>query len=228
MAVAKNAGDSGAAYAATSFGAAATTLSHTGYTIGAGSDRVLLATLHFNNAGSTDISGLSVTWNSVAMTRIGTGLRNGGRIEFWYLLAPATGNQTATANWTTGSDAVLGLISFTGAGTPIDATTASGSGTNVDITVTSDADGASVAGASTTTNLVSPPATELYTDNTTWVASGVSYTIGGTSNNYVWANAGSWAAMGVHIPVASAAAVVVPDWNHVGLERPFNMSSLRR
>lgn len=204
MAVAKNAGDSGAAFAATSFGAAVTTHSHTGYTIGAGSDICLLATLHFNNAGSTDISGLSVTWNSVAMTRIGTGLRNGGRVEIWYLLNPDTGNHTATATWTTGSDAVLGLISFTGAGTPVDTTTASGSGTNVDITVPSDATGASIAVASASTNLVSPPATELYTDNTTWVAAGVSYTIGGTANQYVWSNSGVWAAIGVHIPISSS------------------------
>ena len=164
------------------------------------------------------------------MTRIGTGLYNGARVEIWYKASPATGAQTCSAAWTTISDCVIGLVSFTDAGTPTDLTTAQNTGVDVDITVPSDANGATLVAVSATGNLVttggSPSPTELYLDNSTWVAAAASYTLGGTSNQHTWVEVGTWAAMGVHIPQFTA-TTTTPELDHTSAHRPFNMAVSR-
>ena len=207
-AVAKNAGDSGTPQVATGFGSGATSLSHTGYTIGAGSDIYLIAIIGLANATPSDVSNVAITWNSVSMTRLGTGIYNDVRVELFYLASPATGNHTAAATWTTGADAVLGLISFTGAATPIDFATNSGSANPISTgAITADAAGATVGAGGQRSNLTSPSGgTSLYVDNTNWAASGVSYAVGSASSDtYTWQVApGNWSAAGAHIPAASA------------------------
>lgn len=207
MAVAKNTGDSGTPQAATSFSASVTTISHTGYTIGTGSDIVLIGILTLANSGPTDTTGHAMTWNtSENFTQLGTGIYNNSRVSFWYLQNPTTGNHTATATWTTGSDAVLGLVSFTGGGTPIDATTATDNSDTATADVTSDANGATVAAVSGRANVDSTTSgTQLYLDNSTWVASAAGYTIGGTLNTHTFlVTSTPWAVMGAHIPAAGA------------------------
>lgn len=59
----------------------------------------------------------SVTYNGVALTRIGTATNGGGwaKVELWRLIAPATGAHTVAVTLSGAGDLAAGAISFTGA-----------------------------------------------------------------------------------------------------------------
>lgn len=94
-----------------------TTLSSTGLTIAAGSNRLLIVPIVWSNAGTLP-SGITITWNGVGLTQVPSayGGTTGSYAGLWYLLNPDTGNQTLTANWTTTSGCYMGAICFDGAG----------------------------------------------------------------------------------------------------------------
>lgn len=79
--------------------------------VGANSNRVLIAVVGLSNISTTAIA---VTWNGVTMTQIGTTLANTavGCIAMFGLIAPATGSHALAATWTGGAaDISLGAIS---------------------------------------------------------------------------------------------------------------------
>lgn len=214
MAVALNTGDSGTPNAHTGFNGTAVTLSNTTYTVGAGTNVVLFAILTFGNNAGTDVTVSSVVWDdggtNQSMTRIGGGIFNDTRVEIWYRQNPTTGNKTCKADWTTAADCVLGLVSFTNAGVPVD-TPVTNTGTAGNPTtgaIASTADGATLAAYCLKENAApSNSQTDLYTDNTTFAGTTASYETGGTSVTYTFGSATiAWAAMGIHIPVFSGVA----------------------
>lgn len=79
--------------------------------IGANNNRALIVALTFRGIAS---SAVSVTWNGVAMTQIGSKVSLAGTFELYLfgLIAPDTGAQTISASWTGGIGGVcLGGIS---------------------------------------------------------------------------------------------------------------------
>lgn len=169
-----------------------------------------------------DVSGLSVVWDPTganeALTRVGTGIFNGGRCEIFIKINPTAGAaKTIHAAWTTNSDVVFTVATFsnTDTSTGIDAahtTTASGTSTTPAVTVTSTADGASVGiAAQVTSNWSSTSGgTQITLDNATFVNGAGSYfdaAHGGTTSNahgWVQDSSGAWSTMGVHILAAAA------------------------
>ncbi|MDB5335317.1 MAG: hypothetical protein JWN70_936 [Planctomycetaceae bacterium] len=92
-------------------GVLSTTLSHTT----SGSNRLMLVSIAIDPHGSI---GSSVTYNGVALTRIGVGSQVGthSRMEFWELLSPTPGTHNVVVNLTGSSyhGAVIGVMTFTG------------------------------------------------------------------------------------------------------------------
>lgn len=189
-----------------------TTLSLTTFTVDTGSNLCLIGILHNRVA----ITSPTMTWNGVSMTQIGSGIQgtNSG-VRLFYLVAPATGNQTLVASWTTGSVSTLGAVAFSGADqtTCHDAATietaTDTSGTPSTGAVTSATDAATVGAVTNAGNtLTLATQTAIYTDNSmSFQEAAASYGIGGTSNSHNWTSASTtWAAMGVQIKAAAAAA----------------------
>ena len=97
----------------------------TSYTVGTGSERLLVVGVSIFRDGSSRFV-TSMTYNGVAMT-FQTGVNNPDgkvRTEVWYLLNPATGSNTLTANFNTSTRKIIGITSFEGVDqtTPISAT----------------------------------------------------------------------------------------------------------
>lgn len=93
----------------------------------AGGDRYLLVHLHFN----ANVTSISVTYNSVAMTQLGTN-NSGGRYGYIYgLIAPTTGTNSVAASWTTSSGMCAVSTSYNNVdqGTPV-GTAVTGVGTS--------------------------------------------------------------------------------------------------
>jgi hypothetical protein len=183
----------------------ATTVTTSGYTVSAGSNLAIFGIL----TTSQDVSSVTMTWNGVSLTRIGTGISNNGRVEMFVLVNPATGTQTFTANWTTSSSAVLGLVTFSGVDqtTPYisaDTATNTGTGATASVSVTSSANGATVAASgfnSATASVTATNQTTLWTNNATTTPTGASYALGGSSNSHTFTvdRSVSWPAMGIHV-----------------------------
>ena len=92
--------------------------------------------------GGAAITG--ITYNSVALTSIGTNTQNSIHTELWYLKAPATGANNVVVTLDSAADhIVVGSVSLTGVDqtNPLDANTGASSGTSsisADITVVTD------------------------------------------------------------------------------------------
>jgi hypothetical protein len=89
-----------------------TSMSTTGLTIGSTANRVLVAQVTFEDP--SDITGLTVTWNSVGMTQIGGIDANGGTSQAYLygLVNPDSGNHTLAASWTNNAAATINGTSF--------------------------------------------------------------------------------------------------------------------
>ncbi len=99
-----------------------------------GSDRALV--VHAANNGGLTVS--SVTYNSVSMTAVASGIANGNaNCQNWILVAPATGSNTV-------------LITYSGSGNFL--TSGASSYTGVDQSTPTDAAGAGSTGSSTNSN----------------------------------------------------------------------------
>lgn len=77
-----------------------------------GSDRILFVI----SARQTAFTITGITYNSVAMTQVGTKATSyGNTIELWYLVAPATGANNVVISVNSACNVTGGAISFTGA-----------------------------------------------------------------------------------------------------------------
>lgn len=105
-----------------------------------GTANALVIGVVFDNAFGAAVTGVGVTWNSVAMTLItNTNKTAGASIYLFGLLSPATGNHSASVTWTgTTSGIVVSGTSWTGVnGTFGTAFTGSGTtGTVAPVTLT--------------------------------------------------------------------------------------------
>lgn len=118
---------------------AGTTLTYA-HTIG-GTANYLKVGVAANNVNPGPITG--VTWNAVAMTRLGSELAPDTNlvVSYWYLVNPATGTHNVVVTTTTGTDAIasgassyIGVDTSTPHGTPA---TATGTSTAPSVNVTS-------------------------------------------------------------------------------------------
>ena len=89
--------------------------------VSSGSNRMLLVALTFNEyncVGTTGAVAASVDWNGAALTFLDSQevVGNGQRVEWWYLLSPATGigniNVNLTATYPSGYTVVAGAMTF--------------------------------------------------------------------------------------------------------------------
>jgi hypothetical protein len=230
MAVAKN--DSGTNFVKNT-GGANVSIDLTTFTVSPGSNLALIAILCRNNTG---VSGTTLNWDSggtpQAMTSLGTATNTSSHIEIFKLANPATGNKTLSASWTTGCAVCLIAIAFSGADqTNVvvggDTATATGSTNSPSVTVTTGASDITVAATMNSGNTVNSTDSqnELFRDATFDTAAASYSNVGGTSNAHSWTQAGggnAWAAMGVHVLAASAAAgPVVPriNWNWMRIKQ---------
>ena len=83
-------------------------------TVGANSNRALVAYALIRIPDGTRAQNIAVTWNGVAMTQIGPTVATGSLVlTKWGLIAPATGAQTISVSWTGGNAiVVLGAVSL--------------------------------------------------------------------------------------------------------------------
>jgi hypothetical protein len=187
--------------------AAATSISSTGMAVG-GSATLLIATLSFGSASQTPPTGISMTWDGVAMTAGPSVLSqsggNFGQAAIFYLVNPAVGNKTLAASWTNANDLYMSCASFTGTDTTTgikvsDNTTATQTTT---IAVPTETTGASVAcqgcnGADPTTTQ-----TEIFSTAPLGPGGGASYAIGGSGTNshgFTEVSSTRQALVGVHV-----------------------------
>ena len=96
------------------FGSAITQLDLTSLTIASGSNRALLATLLLDSANDTPTLNWDNGGTPQAMTSIGFIAAGSGRLWFFGLIAPTTGNLTLRASWSTSQGAMLHAIAFEG------------------------------------------------------------------------------------------------------------------
>ncbi|UPT97249.1 hypothetical protein J4G48_0003440 [Bradyrhizobium barranii subsp. apii] len=195
--------------------------SSTVITVGSGSNRALVVYLMFVFGGGSGLpTGISVTWNGVAMTPI-TGasfsdVTAGTSIIAYGLVNPASGANTLSASWTGSRFTSVAAISFTGVDQTGGATSfAHGAGNhgnaggNASVTVTS-ATGNITAAAytndgSSTFTATSP--TQDFVDLTS--NSAMNHTAGSASNTMTATQGGTnWVAAGVDV-VAAAADVLM-------------------
>jgi hypothetical protein len=194
---------------------AVTSISSTGMTLG-GSATCIVASLVFTKSGApynTVPTGISVTWNSVAMTAgpiVSSTAGNDVTAVLFILASPATGNKTLAATWTNAQAVYMGAVSFTGTDTAT-CIKASDNQTAIDttsITVTSSTNGATVAvfnndGGAPTINF-----TTIWKYAVLSPGGGASYTLGGSSNVHTFTGGGGSAAAlgGVHVVAPSVSS----------------------
>lgn len=84
------------------------------HTVGSVTNRILVVGLMAENATTeANMTATGVTYNSVALTKIGAvTVSNTNRTELWYLVAPSTGANNIVATFTGANDYVVGGISF--------------------------------------------------------------------------------------------------------------------
>jgi hypothetical protein len=93
--------------------ASGTSLSYTGLTIAAGTNIALVVEVLWDSS-STFGTGMSMTWNGVALGFIGTNYdtAGGNRHELWGLVNPATGNRTLAMSWTGSVPVFVSTVAF--------------------------------------------------------------------------------------------------------------------
>jgi len=140
------------------------------------------------------------------------------RVIIFSLANPATGNKTLSASWTGVSDFVLGAINFSGVNqtTPVvvaDSAAANGTSTAPSVTVTSDINGATIAGLSAQVGINAETQTQIFrvVGN---MAADATYALGGTSNvhGFTLASSAGWATAGIHVQQVQAAGAPDPTF----------------
>lgn len=216
---------------------AATSISSTGITIGAGAT-LLVVVLHAQNNAAA-ITNLAGTWNGVALTKAiqadNAGGVHKGTSAILYLINPASGAKTLSCSWTTASDVYMSAVSFTGTDTStgINATDNVSGTTGTTVTVTSTTDGATVAAWGTDGSTPTVNFNKIYAEAPLAPGGGASYQLGGTSNGHTFTGAGgtlpAWT--GVHVLAAAAggATVTLPQLERGirGLHRGVAMGGYR-
>ena len=137
----------------------------------------LLAWVEFGSVNGIP-SAITVTWNGVAMTLLASvqnSFNNFVLCQLYGLLAPATGNQSLIANWTTSSSITIDAIAFNGTATDTLAnafqnanTNNGGGGTSATVTGTSSVGNINVCGVCSiddVTALAATSSTTVFTDN---------------------------------------------------------------
>jgi hypothetical protein len=188
---------------------AATTISSTGITVGAGAT-LLVATLSF---GLTVPTGVTMTWNGVSMTA-GPSISDSSQTmsAIFYLINPASGAKTLSASWTGSTDCYMSAASFNGTDTTTgikvsDSTTAN---TGTSLTVTSSTDGATVVNFADNAGTPTVNFTKIWAEAPLNPAGGGNFTLGGTSNAHTFTGGGGSAPsiVGVHILAAASGTVI--------------------
>lgn len=172
-----NNGDTHAVSASTSF-------STTGITIAAGTNRVLVVVLNWQQTAGSAPTSRAVTWGGVSMTErafINNAVSNTSA-GVYTLVNPATGAQTLAGSWTNTNDCYVGAVAFdgadqtTGIATGDTATAAAGSSINV----AGSSDGATVATFLTNGSEPTTSQTKFWGFDSFNPGGGGSYEIGGT------------------------------------------------
>ena len=84
------------------------------HTMSASADGVVFAFLMANKTGANGASGITATWDGGAMTEIST-QGTSRLLNVWVKIAPSTGAKNCVVSWTNNCDAVVAVVSFTGA-----------------------------------------------------------------------------------------------------------------
>lgn len=192
-----------------------TTASITSFTVGTGSNRLLVASMCFASQG---VASVAATWNSVALTQAQRMDNALGSLQHWVLINPTSGNLTFSASWTTSCNFTLALSEYSGADQTTgfqsaDNSTASGTSTAVSIVVTSTTDGATVASTLNGTNTYSAETqTQIFRLLQGTVATDGTFALGGTSNTHGFtiSSSGAWIAAGIHLLAASGGGGGIP------------------
>lgn len=198
------------------YGSLVTSISTT-MTVGAGSFRVLVASL----AWSANVSNVSVWWDYTGtQTLIPTLIKSdsstvSARADLWGLVNPVSGTSlTLKAAWTTSpGDAYICGSSWTGADQNDGASTfphpTSGKGSATPtLTVTSAANEQTVVVAACNTNFSVPTQTQIYLDNTGGTAASASTRAAGAATvTHAWTATGAWVTVGTDIAVITHPAI---------------------
>lgn len=102
----------------TTSGAGSTSMNYVGITVAAGSNRVLLAFIAFDQLAATLPDPVTASWGGQSMTLIGSKAvtsHAGTLIYMFGLVAPATGNQTLAVAWTNSLFIGCCAVAFNGA-----------------------------------------------------------------------------------------------------------------
>lgn len=194
-----------------------TTADLTAHTVGAGSNRALVAQIGWSGT----VTSPTLNWDNAgtpqAMAAItGAGATNTVRTECWGLVAPTSGNKTLRATWTTARDICLNGVSYssvdqTGGATSFPhGTGATGTGNGVSqtmVTVTSAVGNAAVAVMATTGTPSAPTQTQTFLDSTPASESAAgARAAGAASVAFGWTNTSpiGWASAGTDILAAAA------------------------
>lgn len=192
----------------------ATTISSTGITVGASAS--LLVGMVVLGVSAPAAASISMTWNAVSMTAGPTRTSSQVTVAMFYLINPASGAKTLTANWTNSEDCYMSAVSFTGTDTATGITVADSTSNTqaLSITITSDVNGATVAvwvcnGSAPAVNF-----TKIWSEAPLNPGGGGTYTLGGTSNAHTFNapnNGSQQAAAGIHVIAAPAPDIMEFD-----------------
>jgi len=209
---------------ADSTGTSVTTISNANLTVGAGSNRGLIAVVSWN--GTVTLSAPVAHWDTAGtnqlMTQIGSTITNAAidqHLALFGLVAPTSGNKNLTVSWTGASGVYLSAIAFTGVdqtsaavafphfnnavGTTSPASVAITSATGNETVAVFSANGAADLTTLNFTNLFGPDLTD---PNGSGAAN---YTAGAASNTHTCTlvpTTGSWLACGCDVLASGGAA----------------------
>lgn len=178
-------------------------ISSTGITIAAGSNRFLLVPIQW----SVGVTGRSVTALkgsiATAMTEELFFTGDGGApVAFYSLVNPDTGVQTIAASWTTAADCYMGAICLNNAASVKSADNQT-SGTGSTVTIPSSTNDATL--ASIVDNNGDPTSSQTLFEQESALnpGGGADYALGGTSNVHTFSNAGTTrGTIGIHVLAA--------------------------
>jgi hypothetical protein len=184
-------------------GSLASPVTNNGLTIGSGSNRVLVGVAAFYN---TPTGPVTMTWNGVSMTQIGTAINNGAIILYLFgLVNPASGNHPLVLSWASAVNIFLDLngTSFTGCNqtggttTFVNFSSLTGSGNPTTLSVTTPANDLAVDAIIAASVAPTTPTQTALFDDTTSAFAGSSY---GSSGSFGWSvTSGPWAHVGIAI-----------------------------
>lgn len=168
------------------------------------------------------VTATSVKWDNAGtpqtMTAAGNHASGIQRVEIFFLTNPTSGNKTLHAAWTTSRASVLAAIAFTGTDTTTcvkvaDEVQSGATSTTASVTITSNTNGATVAGCDLNSGATGNTQTQFFSNTASNDVYG-SYALGGTSNVHSWTlTSGAWNCVGVHVqdPTSTAYTATVAD-----------------